>query len=161
MAKYMDGTDMLLGIMDNGTFRPLGHSTGCKISFSSETGERTTKEASTAKWKEKYVKSLSCTVTAEGFVYDQDNANDVAASGTGSEAVAAQTNKRGYESLLALQLASTTVTLRWKYRTESDGKIFGGDFVITALERDAPAGDDEKYSVTFENTGAVAEIVSQ
>ena len=78
----MDGTDMLLGIMDNGTFRPLGHSTGCKISFSSETGERTTKEASTAKWKEKYVKSLSCTVTAEGFVYDQDNANDVAASGS-------------------------------------------------------------------------------
>lgn len=154
MAKYMDGTDLLLGIMDSGTFRALGHSTGCKISFSTETGDRTTKEAATASWKEKYVKSLSCSVSAEGFVYDQDDDDDVASSSS----TTAQTNKRGYESLLALMLAKSTVKLRWKYRTESDGKVYGGNFIITSLERDGQAGDDEKYSVSFENTGAVAEI---
>ena len=152
MAKYMDGTDLLLGIMDSSTFRPLGHSTGCKISFSSETGDRTTNEAATASWKEKYVKSLSCSVSADGFVYDQDDDDDGVSP--------AVVNKRGYESLLALMLNKATVNLRWKYRTESDGKVYGGNFIITSLERDGQAGDDEKYSVSFENTGAVGEITN-
>ena len=150
MAKYKDGTDLLLGMMDGSTFRPMGHSTGCKISFSSETGERTTKEAETANWAEKYVKKLSCSVSSEGFVYDaDDDASSAGASG-----------KRGYETLLGLMLNKTVVKLCWKYREESDGKVYGGNFVITSLERDAQAGDDEKYSVSFENTGAVAEITA-
>lgn len=151
MAKYMDGTDLLLGIMEGTTFRPLGHSTGCKISFSTETGERSTKEAGTANWSEKYAKKLSCSVSAEGFVYDTDDNTDT----SGENPVV---GKRGYESLLALQLAKSSVTLRWKYRTESDGKVYGGNFIITSLERDGQAGDDEKYSVSFENNGPVAEI---
>lgn len=152
MAKYMDGTDLLLGIMDNGTFRPLGHSTGCKITFSSETGDRTTKEAASAKWKEKYIKSLSCSVSADGFVYDTDDDADSSSSSNPT------IGKRGYESLLSLLTSAAKVSLRWKYRTESEGKVYGGDFVITSLDRDAQAGDDEKYSVSFENTGAIGEI---
>lgn len=152
----MDGTDLLLGIMDNGTFRPLGHSTGCKITLNTETGDRTTKEAASAKWKEKYVKSLSCSVTAEGFVYDVDDDDDVDAT----QSTAAQTNKRGLASLRTLWAAGTTVTLRWKYRTESDGEVWGGSFIITSLEDDAPAGDDEKYSISFENNGPVGIVTS-
>lgn len=153
MAKYMDGTDLLLGIMEGSTFRPMGHSTGCKISLSSETGERTTKEAETANWAEKYVKKLSCSVSAEGFVYDVDD--DADSSGS-----PAKVGKRGYDTLLGLMLNKTVVKLCWKYREESDGKVYGGNFVITSLERDAQAGDDEKYSVSFENSGPVAEITA-
>ena len=52
---YRDGTDLILGFVIEEVFWPLGHSTGCKISDSSETGERVTKEASSGKWKEKYI----------------------------------------------------------------------------------------------------------
>lgn len=152
MPKYIDGTDLLLGYMDEEKFRPLGHSTGCKIIFNSETGERTTKEAATAKWKEKYVKSLSCSLSADGFVYDADDDADGTAPAT--------VGKRGYNTLLALMLACETVKLRWKHREEAEMKVFGGDFVITSLELDGPAGDDEKYSISFENSGAVGEITA-
>ena len=45
------GTDLILSVGG----KALGYSTGCKISTSTETGERVTKEASAGKWKEKYV----------------------------------------------------------------------------------------------------------
>ena len=54
---YKDGTDLILGLMEGQTFKPFGHSDSCKISDSTETGERKTKEARTGKFKEKYIKS--------------------------------------------------------------------------------------------------------
>ena len=42
---YRNGVDLILGVVENTTFKPLGYSTGCKISDSTETGERVTKES--------------------------------------------------------------------------------------------------------------------
>ena len=139
MSKYRSGTDLILGIVDDNTFKPLGYSTGCKISDSTETGERTTKEAADSDWKEKYIKSLSETITADGFVYDSVAASSVS-----------------LPDLKSLWLSKTVVKVRYKYRT--DGDLYQGDFIITSLEQDGPAGDDEKWSITFENTGAVAPV---
>ena len=136
MSAYRNGVDLIMGIVVGGTFKPLGYSTGCKISDSTETGERVTKETGAASWKEKYIKSLSEQVTAEGFVYD-----DVAASSV------------SFPDLKSLWLNKTPVTLRYKYR--NDGNLFEGTFIITSLEQDGPADDDEKWSVTFENSGAI------
>lgn len=139
MSKFRSGTDLILGIVDDNTFKPLGYSTGCKISDSTETGERTTKEAADSDWKEKYIKSLSETITADGFVYDSVAASSVS-----------------LPDLKSLWLSKTVVKVRYKYRT--DGDLYQGDFIITSLEQDGPAGDDEKWSITFENSGAVAAV---
>ena len=75
MSGYRDGYDLIMGavVTENNqeTFKPLGYSSGCKISDSTETGERATKEPGKGKFKEKYVKSLAEQITAEGFVYDE------------------------------------------------------------------------------------------
>lgn len=139
MSGYRSGQDLILSM--GGT--ALGHSTTCKISDSTETGERVTKEAQSGKWKEKYVKSLSETVTAEGFVYEGDS--------------------KGYPELKALMLAGTLVTLTYGYRANNSNGTsatsgYTGSYVITSLEETGDANDDAKWNVTFENTGAVEEV---
>ena len=147
---YRQGRDLILGLMKNDKFVPLGFSTGCKISDQTETGERVTKEqpdnpgqVQHAMWKEKYVKGLSETITAEGFVYD--------------ESLAAE---NGFPKLKGIFLAALPVTLRYKYREADEGRdnYYEGQFILTSLEHDGPADDDEKWSVTFENNGPVQEI---
>lgn len=135
---YKEGQDLLLGFEENSGFVALGHSTGCKISRSSETGERITKETGAGKFKEKYVKALSVTISAEGFQYDY---------GTAAE--------RGYPKLKSIWKSATPVDLRWHERGSSEYEH--GKFIITSLEDDGQAGDDRKYSVTFENSGAVSD----
>ena len=147
---YRQGRDLLLGFMDGTKFVPLGYSTGCKISDKTDTGERITKEQANnpgqiqhAMWKEKYVKGLSETITAEGFVYDNDKAS---------------TN--GMPALKGIFLAALPVTLRYKYREADAGrdKYYQGQYILTSFDQDGPADDDEKWNVTFENTGPVEEI---
>lgn len=140
---YRDGTDLILGLVIDNDFWPLGHSTGCKISDSSETGERVTKEVTTGKWKEKYVKSLAESIQADGFVYDGDDAAD----------------KANLPTLKELWMTGQPVKARYAYRGEEQTKYYEGDFVITSLENDGQAGDDEKYSITLENSGAITSHV--
>ena len=142
MSGYRSGTDLILGIVQSNTFKPLGYSSSCKISDSTETGERVTKESTDSYWKETYVKSLSETVTAEGFVYDSVAATSI-----------------GFPDLKTLWLNKTKVKLRYKYRDQgATAGLYEGDFIITQLDHDGPAGDDEKWSVTFVNSGAVASV---
>jgi len=134
---YREGTDLILSVNGNA----LGHSTTCKISDSTETGERVTKEAQTGKWKEKYVKSLSETVTAEGFTYEGD--------------------AMGYPDLKTIMLAAQPVTLTYSFRANANNgtsvtTAYTGEFIITSLEETGDAGDDAKWNVTFENSGAGA-----
>ena len=127
---YRDGTDLILSVGG----KALGHSTGCKISYKAETGTRKTKEAAAGKWDEKYVKSLGVTITADGFVYESDKDN-------------------GLPTLKQLFKAAKPVDASWGYRDETG--IESGKFVITALDNEGKAGDDETYSITLENSGAV------
>lgn len=136
---YRNGVDLILGIVEQTTFKPLGYSTGCKISDSTETGERVTKESGAASFKEKYVKSLAESISADGFVYDNLAATSI-----------------GFPNLKTMWLNKQIVKLRYKYRDGDD--LYEGDFIITSLEHDGPADDDEKWSVTFENSGAIAPV---
>lgn len=155
-VNYRQGYNLILGIIENeGTqdeaFLALGFSTGCKISDSTETGERIHKEpgGGNARWKEKYVKTLSEQITAEGFVYDNSAAK-----------------KHNLPGLKEIFMTAQPVTLQYQYRsrpdtqgvTEVNKTTFRGKYVITSLEQDAPADDDEKWSVTFENSGPVESL---
>lgn len=68
--SVLDGTDLIFSVGG----KALGFSTGCKVSTSVETGERITKEASSGKWKEKYVKSFSESISADGCVLTDGDA---------------------------------------------------------------------------------------
>ena len=133
--KVLDGTDLLLSVGG----KALGYSTSCKISTSTETGERITKEAAMARWKEAYVKSFSETITADGLVLTNSDAE-----------------KPTYKELKALQLAGEPVIAAY-YQRSSDGSSIAcyGNYIITKLDIDATAGEDAKYSIELQNSGAV------
>ena len=142
MEHILDGTDLILSVGG----KALGFSTGCKVSTSTETGERVTKEASSGKWKEKYVKSFSESISADGCVLTDGD-----------------TNTPTYDQLKDIQIAGQPVDVTYSLR-EGDtrtGKTTGGytgKYIITSLELDGQAGDDAKYSVQLENSGEVKKI---
>lgn len=138
-VKVLDGIDLILSI--GGT--ALGFSTGCKITTTTETGERLTKEAAGGKWKEKYVKSFSEEITADGC-----------------QLRTADTGRPTYDDLKAKQLAAEPIDVSYGVRTDdsregSTTNCYGGKYIITSLELDGQAGDDAKYSLKLENCGEV------
>lgn len=140
--EVLDGTDLILSVGTNA----LGFSTGCKISTSAETGERVTKEASAGKWKEKYIKSFSESISADGCVLTDGDAKTPT-----------------YDQLKDMMIAGQAVDAQYSLREGStrSGKTAGGykgKYLITSLELDGQAGDDAKYSVTLENCGKVEKL---
>ena len=135
----LDGTDLILSIGG----KALGYSTGCKISTTAETGERVTKEAASGKWKEKYVKSYSETVSADGVTLTDGDSS-----------------KPTYDQLKEAMLKGEPIEGSYNVRdgNSREGKASGGykgKYIITSLDLDAQAGDDAKYSMQMENCGPV------
>lgn len=142
MESVLDGTDLILSVGVNA----LGYSTGCKITTSAETGERVTKEAASGKWKEKYVKSFSEQISAEGCVLRS-----------------VSDGMPTYDELKAMMLAGEPIDASYSLRDGDgrEGKSAGGykgKYIITSLELDGQAGDDAKYSVKLDNCGAVTKV---
>lgn len=142
MESVLDGTDLILSVGVNA----LGYSTGCKITTSAETGERVTKEAASGKWKEKYVKSFSEQLSAEGCVLRS-----------------VSDGMPTYDELKAMMLAGEPIDASYSLRDGDgrEGKTAGGykgKYIITSLELDGQAGDDAKYSVKLDNCGAVTKV---
>ncbi len=140
---YVHGSDLLLGIMVDEVFTPLGHSKTCTITNAAETKDRAVKptladKASAAMpglWKDKSVSGLSVSLSAEGFVFHGD--------------------ELGYDKLLALWEAGKPVVVKYAMRGEEGKKYRQGNFVITSLEEQAPGDDDATYSISMENCGVV------
>lgn len=140
--SVLDGTNLILGVGG----KALGFSTGCKVSTSTETGERVTKEAASGKWKEKYVKSYSESISAEGCVLTDGDSETPT-----------------YDQLKEMQLNGEPVEANYSIRDGDgrNGKTTGGykgNYIITSLELDGQAGDDAKYSVQLENCGPVTKV---
>lgn len=140
--SVLDGTDLILSVSGSA----LGFSTGCKVSTSAETGERVTKEASSGKWKEKFIKSFSESISAEGCILT-DGDDEIPT----------------YDQLKALMLAGEPIEAAYSLRDgdKRTGKTAGGykgQYLITSLEADGQAGDDGKYSITLENSGPVEKV---
>lgn len=145
MAKsVLDGTNLILSVGGSA----LGFSTGCKVTTTTETGERVTKEAASGKWKEKYVKSFSESISAEGCVLtDGDSSTPT------------------YDQLKEKQLAGEPIDASYGLRdgdkrTRKTSGGYSGKYIITSLELDGQAGDDAKYSVQLENCGKVAKVAA-
>jgi predicted secreted protein len=133
---YIHGSDLLLGIMVNEVFTPLGHSKTCKIQNKAETKDRATKETSqSGKWTDKKVNKLNVSISADGFAFYGDTL--------------------GYSELLAMWEAGEAVVVKYAHRGEEATKYRSGSFLITDLSEDAPADDDATYSISLENSGEV------
>lgn len=135
------GIDLILSL--NGV--ALGYSTGCKVTTTADTGERLTKEATAAGWKEKYIKSFNQEISAEGCVLESRS------EGTPT-----------YEEFMDLMLTKEPVDVSYGVRGEgregSEVNYHRGKFLITSCDLDAQAGEDAKYTIKLENTGAVARV---
>ena len=144
MEHILDGTDLILSVGGGA----LAFSTGCKITTQTETGERVTKEAASGKWKEKYVKSYSESISADGVV---------CTDGT--------TDAPTYDQLKDMQISGTPVDVAYNVREagKRTGETAGGykgKFIITSLDLDGQAGDDAKYSIQLENCGKVEKLTT-
>lgn len=144
MEHILDGTDLILSVGGGA----LAFSTGCKITTQTETGERVTKEAASGKWKEKYVKSYSESISADGVVCT-DGTSDAPT----------------YDQLKDMQISGTPVDVVYNVREagKRTGKTAGGykgKFIITSLDLDGQAGDDAKYSIQLENCGKVEKLTT-
>ena len=133
---YVHGSDMLVGLMVEDAFSPLGHSKTCTVSNKAETKERAVKPANAGKWKEKSVSGLSVEISSEGFRFYGD--------------------EMGYDKLLELWEKSEPVTVRYALRGEEKTKYREGKFLITSLEETSPSDDDSTYTISLENSGPVA-----
>lgn len=140
--SVLEGIDLILSVGGNA----LGYSTGCKVETSVETAKRVTKEASSGKWNETYVRSFSESISAEGCVL-RDGTDETPT----------------YDQLKDMMLKSEPVEVHYGLR-EGDkrtGKTEGGykgKYLITKLDLDGQAGEDCKYSIQLENSGAVTKV---
>ena len=141
---YIHGSDMLVGLMLEDAFTPMGHSKTCTVSNKAETKERAVKPtletkaaaSSAGKWKEKSVSGLSVEISSEGFKFYGD--------------------EMGYDKLLELWEKSEPVTVRYALRGEETTKYREGKFLITSLDETSPSDDDSTYTISLENSGPVA-----
>lgn len=136
---YINGSDLLLNIGDNG----VGHCTSHKITYNIETKERAVKplkgEPQSANlWKEKVVVALSISVSAEGLRFYKE-------AESGFEEISANWGKG--------QAVRLTAYPRRLSASDKLQPYLEGNFVITSIEEDAPAQDDATYSISLENSG--------
>lgn len=134
-SGYCNGSDLLLYIGD----KALGHCTTHTLTLNSETKERAvkpvaSKSISAGLWKGKGITSLSISISGEGLgFYDE--------------------TEYGFKEAFAAWKEGKAVTVKAMEREESDKPYLVGSFVITSLERQAPAQDDVTYSISLENDG--------
>ena len=137
MAKtgYINGSDLLITIGGSA----VGHSTTHTLTLSSETKERSVKplakaSATSGKWKDKGVSSLSISISAEGIRNFDETEN-------------------GFATLLTAWKSAAPVEVKCFERASDATPYLVGNFVITSLEETSPAEDDATYSIQLENDG--------
>ena len=134
---YVNGSDLLMSIDG----KAAAHCTSHTTSYNSETKDRAVKPSSSASasaglWKEKSVTGLSVQVKVEGLRFYSDK-------------------ECGLGDMLSKWKVGAPVALKGFARSADAAPYMSGNFIVTSLEENAPAGDDTTYSATFDNTGEV------
>lgn len=134
---YIDGGNILLKVDGIGA---LGHCESHKTSYAASTKDHKIKApasepvAKKSLYKNKTVTSVDITVSANGFLFSDEA-------------------ELGYPYLRHKMVTGEPVELIAMERG-SETPYMKGQFIITSLDEDTPAGEDATYSVTFENSGA-------
>lgn len=126
MLMYMNG-------------KAAGHCEKHDTEMSSETKDHAVKPKASAPmssglWKSKSVTGLSISISANGFVfYNEDES--------------------GYKLFLAAWKTGKPVTIKCMERGDSTTPYLEGSFIITSLKRSDPGQDDSTWDITLENDG--------
>ena len=137
-SGYVNGSDLLLTIGEDG--KALGHCTSHRTTITCETKDRAVKPlksvaSSSGLFKSKTITGINITITADGLICSPET-------------------ECGYGDLTEMMKLGEPVHATCIERGK-ENPYLEGDFVITSLEQDAPAGDDATYSITLENDGAL------
>lgn len=137
MEQYINGSDLL--VMVGG--KAIGHCTSHTVSYNTETKQTSVKPVATAasnisKWKSSRVTALSMQVKVDGLQFDGETEESIA-------------------DLRAAWAAGLPVALKLFARGNDAAPYATGNFIVSSLEENNPAGDDASYSGTFDNDGAV------
>ena len=138
MNGYVNGSDLLMKV-DGGA---IGHCTSHTSTFNTETKDVAVKPAaseqasSASLFKKKRVTGLSVQVKADGLCFYQEG-------------------ESGFKKILAKWAKGQSVPVALFERENDNDPYCTSNFIISALENTAPAGEDATYSVTLDNDGAV------
>ena len=134
---YVNGSDLLLMI----GAKAAGHCTSHSATYSTESNEVAVKPAASAAasaslFKSKRVTGLSMQVKVDGLIFSGEA-------------------ESGVDAVLAAWKNGTPVALKLFHRGRDNEPYATGNFIISSLEENSPAGQDSTYSATFDNDGAV------
>lgn len=138
MEGYVNGSDLLCSVGGHA----IGHCTNHVATFNTETKDVAVKpQASVAPstaslFKSKRVTGLSVQVKVDGLQFYQET-------------------ESGFKVILAPWAAGQSVQLKLFERSQDAAPYASGNFIISSLEQNAPAGEDASYSATFDNDGEV------
>lgn len=138
MKDYVNGSDLLCSI----DTKAVGHCTSHTATFNTETKDvavkpvATTSPGSSSLYKSKRVTGLSVQVKADGLMFYKET-------------------ETGFKQVLGPWSKGQSVKLDLFERSQDATPYLTGQFIISNIEQSASAGEDAKYSVTFNNDGPV------
>lgn len=138
MRDYVNGSDLLVKIAG----KAVGHCTSHSTTFNTETKDVAVKPAAsvaaaaTALFKSKRVSGLSVQIKADGLCFYNE----------------AET---GFKTALGEWKKGMSVEVACFERENDATPYLSGNFIISNLEKNAPAGEDASYSITLDNDGPV------
>lgn len=146
MAQVINGGDLMLFIGD----KSIAFATSHKLSINVETVETTSKDSG-GKWVSKAARKISWNCSTENL-YSNDG-----------EGV---TFDQLFDKLVAREEVNAVFCLEKDYATKADevptggwipstAGTYSGKVIITALEANAPNGDNATFTATFEGVGAL------
>jgi len=144
MANVILGTDLML-FKDN---KALAVATSCKLTINANVLETSSKDS--GKWVSKQAAKLSWNASSENLYTVAD-----------------------YKELVDAMIARTEVELQFSTVSNSDSdngvpsndwtpkaEGYKGNAIITAIDMNAPDGENATYTVSFEGTGALTAVTA-
>lgn len=138
MQGYVNGSDILCSVGG----KAIGHCTSHVATFNTETKDVAVKPlasvapSNASLYKSKRVTGLNLQVKVDGLQFYQET-------------------ESGFKAILAPWAAGQTVQLKLFERSQDSAPYASGNFIVSSLEQNAPAGEDASYSATFDNDGPV------
>ena len=136
-TQYINGSDLLIQFGTSAT----GHATSHTLAFNTESKDTAVKPAasvargSQSLYKKKRVTGLSVQIKAEGLgVYAEEES--------------------GIKDFLNKWKSGSPVSIKGFYRGGDATPYISGDFIISTLNINTPAGEDTTYDITLDNDGA-------
>jgi len=139
MTGYVNGSDLLIKL---GTDGAIGHCTSHTCTYSTETKDVAVKPAASqaasnaSLFKNKRVTGLSVQIQANGIKFYQET-------------------EAGFKVAVAKWALGQSVPVSAFERGHDSTPYVSGNFIITSLKEDNPAGEDATYDITLDNDGAV------